>query len=263
MPGHVRPALVEPRPADRRGRREGRACRPPRPVRPAGRPAQPGRAARRAARRDRPPGRDRRPRRARRHRRTRRGRAPRERVAARISWRSAGRGSSGRSGRCSPAWSSPSRRRRAGLRPDTVVVPSATGGTQAGLLVGLRTAGLATTVHGVAVTPPEPLRSAIAAIVTGLGGHRRSGRRSTTRTIVLDGTPARRRLRPADRGRRGGDQAAGTHRGDPGRPDLHGQGPGRPGRAGPRRRARRPPGRLLARRRDARPVRAARRLTRT
>lgn len=57
----------------------------------------------------------------------------------------------------------------AGLQPDTVVVPSATGGTQAGLLVGLRTAGLATAVHGVAVTPPQPLRSDIAAIVTGLG----------------------------------------------------------------------------------------------
>src|SRR6476660_9369642 len=47
----------------------------------------------------------------------------------------------------------------AGIRPDTVVVPSATGGTQAGLLVGLRTASLPTAVHGVAVTPPEPLRS--------------------------------------------------------------------------------------------------------
>jgi len=57
-----------------------------------------------------------------------------------------------------------------GLRPDIVVLPSATGGTQAGLLVGLRTAGLATTVHGIAVTPPEPLRSDIAAMVTALGG---------------------------------------------------------------------------------------------
>src|SRR6187397_570492 len=56
-----------------------------------------------------------------------------------------------------------------GLRPDIVVLPSATGGTQAGLLVGLRTAGLATIVHGVAVTPPDPLRSDIAAIVAGLG----------------------------------------------------------------------------------------------
>ena len=56
----------------------------------------------------------------------------------------------------------------AGFRPDTVVVPSATGGTQAGLLVGLRTAGLPTIVHGVAVTPVEPLRPVIAAVAAGL-----------------------------------------------------------------------------------------------
>ena len=40
MPRHVRPALVEPRPADRRGRRAGGPRGPPRPVRTAGRPAQ-------------------------------------------------------------------------------------------------------------------------------------------------------------------------------------------------------------------------------
>lgn len=57
----------------------------------------------------------------------------------------------------------------AGLHADTIVVPSATGGTQAGLLVGLRTAGLPTAVHGVAVTPPEALRPVIAAIAAGLG----------------------------------------------------------------------------------------------
>ena len=56
----------------------------------------------------------------------------------------------------------------AGFRPDTVVVPSATGGTQAGLLVGLRTAGLPTIVHGFAVTPMEPLRPVIAAVAAGL-----------------------------------------------------------------------------------------------
>ena len=54
------------------------------------------------------------------------------------------------------------------FRPDTVVVPSATGGTQAGLLVGLRTAGLSTIVHGFAVTPVEPLRPVIAAVAAGL-----------------------------------------------------------------------------------------------
>ena len=57
----------------------------------------------------------------------------------------------------------------AGLHPDTIVAPSATGGTQAGLLVGLRTAGLPTVVHGVAVTPSETLRPVIAAIAAQLG----------------------------------------------------------------------------------------------
>jgi 1-aminocyclopropane-1-carboxylate deaminase/D-cysteine desulfhydrase-like pyridoxal-dependent ACC family enzyme len=55
-----------------------------------------------------------------------------------------------------------------GFVPDAVVVPSATGGTQAGLLVGLRTAGAAIVVRGIAVTPPRDLRAAIATIVTGL-----------------------------------------------------------------------------------------------
>jgi D-cysteine desulfhydrase/L-cysteate sulfo-lyase len=57
-----------------------------------------------------------------------------------------------------------------GLRPDIVFLPSATGGTQAGLLVGLRTADQATTVHGIAVTTHQPMRSDIADIVTALGG---------------------------------------------------------------------------------------------
>jgi D-cysteine desulfhydrase len=48
-----------------------------------------------------------------------------------------------------------------GFVPDDLVVPSATGGTQAGLLVGLRTAGLPTLVRGIAVTPPGELRPAI------------------------------------------------------------------------------------------------------
>ena len=55
-----------------------------------------------------------------------------------------------------------------GFVPDDVVVPSATGGTQAGLLVGIRTAGAATVVHGVAVTPLDELRAGIAAVVRGL-----------------------------------------------------------------------------------------------
>jgi L-cysteate sulfo-lyase len=56
-----------------------------------------------------------------------------------------------------------------GTAADAVVVPTATGGTQAGLLVGLRTAGVGTTVHGIAVTPPDELRPKIEAAVTALG----------------------------------------------------------------------------------------------
>jgi L-cysteate sulfo-lyase len=55
-----------------------------------------------------------------------------------------------------------------GFDPDMVVLASATGGTQAGMLVGLRTAPRATAVHGFAVTPLEPLRTDIAAVVAGL-----------------------------------------------------------------------------------------------
>jgi L-cysteate sulfo-lyase len=57
-----------------------------------------------------------------------------------------------------------------GFEPDAVVLPSATGGTQAGLVVGLRTAGLATAVHGIAVTPPTELRSAVVGLVAELRG---------------------------------------------------------------------------------------------
>ena len=51
---------------------------------------------------------------------------------------------------------------------DDVVVPSATGGTQAGLLVGARTGGSALTVHGVAVAPADELRTAVMGLVAGL-----------------------------------------------------------------------------------------------
>jgi 1-aminocyclopropane-1-carboxylate deaminase/D-cysteine desulfhydrase-like pyridoxal-dependent ACC family enzyme len=56
----------------------------------------------------------------------------------------------------------------AGFVPDDLVLPSATGGTQAGLLVGLRAAGLPTVVHGIAVTPPDELRPAIQKLVAEL-----------------------------------------------------------------------------------------------
>jgi 1-aminocyclopropane-1-carboxylate deaminase/D-cysteine desulfhydrase-like pyridoxal-dependent ACC family enzyme len=55
-----------------------------------------------------------------------------------------------------------------GLTIDDLVVPSATGGTQAGLLVGVRTAGSPLLVRGVAVTPAADLRPVISALVAGL-----------------------------------------------------------------------------------------------
>ncbi len=55
-----------------------------------------------------------------------------------------------------------------GFEPDDLVLPSATGGTQAGLVVGLRTAGLATTVHGIAVTPLAELRPGVERLIADL-----------------------------------------------------------------------------------------------
>jgi 1-aminocyclopropane-1-carboxylate deaminase/D-cysteine desulfhydrase-like pyridoxal-dependent ACC family enzyme len=57
----------------------------------------------------------------------------------------------------------------AGFVPDEVVLASASGGTQAGLLTGLATAGLPTKVQGFAAAHPgERLRPAIAAILAEL-----------------------------------------------------------------------------------------------
>ena len=58
--------------------------------------------------------------------------------------------------------------RARGAIPDAIVVPSATGGTQAGLLVGIRSAGIPAVVHGYAVTPPDELRVTIATLTAGL-----------------------------------------------------------------------------------------------
>ena len=232
LPRHDRPALVEPRPADRGGRGEGRAGRPPRAVRAAGRPAQPGRPARRAARRDGPPGGDRRPRRARGPRRARRGRAARRRAGGRTSSRSAGPGSSGRSARSSPGSSSSTRLARARSRAGR---PSSSRRRPAG-----RRPGCWSGSGRPGLTTDRPWRRRHAAgrrcgrrsrrSSTELGERRRAWPPSTTREIVLDGAPARRRLRPADRGGRRGDPPPGPDRGDPGRSDLHRQGPGRPRR---------------------------------
>lgn len=59
--------------------------------------------------------------------------------------------------------------REAGIDPAAIVVPSATGGTQAGLITGLQVAGAASHVLGIAVSrPPDELRAAIAATMSGL-----------------------------------------------------------------------------------------------
>ena len=58
-----------------------------------------------------------------------------------------------------------------GLVPDRVIVPTATGGTQAGLLVGLGSARLVTTVGGIAVAhPATEVRPTIERLVTELRG---------------------------------------------------------------------------------------------
>jgi 1-aminocyclopropane-1-carboxylate deaminase/D-cysteine desulfhydrase-like pyridoxal-dependent ACC family enzyme len=55
----------------------------------------------------------------------------------------------------------------AGVRPDVVILPTATGGTQAGLLVGLALAGLPAHVRGMAVAHPS---AELGPIVGGLVG---------------------------------------------------------------------------------------------
>ena len=53
---------------------------------------------------------------------------------------------------------------------DAVVLPSATGGTQAGLLAGLRAGGSEAAVIGIAVAhPPDELRPTIVSLLVGLG----------------------------------------------------------------------------------------------
>jgi 1-aminocyclopropane-1-carboxylate deaminase/D-cysteine desulfhydrase-like pyridoxal-dependent ACC family enzyme len=55
------------------------------------------------------------------------------------------------------------------IEPSAVVLPSATGGTQAGVLVGLRLAGCAARVHGIAVAnPASELAGVVAAIIDNL-----------------------------------------------------------------------------------------------
>ena len=267
-PRHVRPALVEPRPADRRGRRAGGSRGPPRPVRTADRPAQPRRRARRAARRDGPPGRHGRPSRARGAPRARRGRAARGRPAPWRWSRSAVGASPARSARscagleladqvarragsCRTTWSS--RRRRAAPRP--------------GCWSGCARPACRRSSTASRSPRAEELRPAVerARRRARRGGRvwrpsdpadDRSSTPTSSATATADPTEAADEADPPPR----------PVRGHPGRPDLHREGAGRAHRARPVGRARRPSGRVLARRRHARPVRTAaepRRLTRS
>jgi 1-aminocyclopropane-1-carboxylate deaminase/D-cysteine desulfhydrase-like pyridoxal-dependent ACC family enzyme len=74
-----------------------------------------------------------------------------------------------------------------GLAVRTVVLPSATGGTQAGLMIGLEVAGLDARVVGVAVAhPPDELRPSIAALLVSLG--ELAGCRVDASRVELDGS---------------------------------------------------------------------------
>jgi len=67
-----------------------------------------------------------------------------------------------------------------------IVVPSATGGTQAGLLTGLRLSDSAVGVVGIAVAhPPDGLRASIATTLAGLGDL--TGVRVDPAEIEIDG----------------------------------------------------------------------------
>jgi 1-aminocyclopropane-1-carboxylate deaminase/D-cysteine desulfhydrase-like pyridoxal-dependent ACC family enzyme len=74
-----------------------------------------------------------------------------------------------------------------GLAVSAIVLPSATGGTQAGLMIGLEVAGLDARVLGVAVAhPPDELRPSIAALLGSLG--ELAGCRVDASEIELDGS---------------------------------------------------------------------------
>lgn len=72
------------------------------------------------------------------------------------------------------------------LRVDALVVPSATGGTQAGLVVGARLGSAIGRVVGIAVAhPPDELRPTVEALVAELAG--RTGASASAADVELDG----------------------------------------------------------------------------
>jgi 1-aminocyclopropane-1-carboxylate deaminase/D-cysteine desulfhydrase-like pyridoxal-dependent ACC family enzyme len=77
--------------------------------------------------------------------------------------------------------------RSLGISPEAVILPSATGGTQAGVLVGLRLGGLATRLAGIAVaSPPAELIPVIERLLEGL--EPLAGLRVEPAEINLDGS---------------------------------------------------------------------------
>jgi D-cysteine desulfhydrase len=100
-----------------------------------------------------------------------------ERVAADL-WRAGkhpyvvevgGSGPIGAAGQVLAATEAIDQARAAGVEPAAIVLPSATGGTQAGLLVGARLAASEARIVGIAVAAPsEELRPAIANLLAGL-----------------------------------------------------------------------------------------------
>jgi 1-aminocyclopropane-1-carboxylate deaminase/D-cysteine desulfhydrase-like pyridoxal-dependent ACC family enzyme len=80
-----------------------------------------------------------------------------------------GTGPAGAAGQVLAGLEAISQARAAGVEPAMIVLPSATGGTHAGLLVAASLAGRAARVEGIAVaTPSDELRPVIAALLAGL-----------------------------------------------------------------------------------------------
>jgi 1-aminocyclopropane-1-carboxylate deaminase/D-cysteine desulfhydrase-like pyridoxal-dependent ACC family enzyme len=74
----------------------------------------------------------------------------------------------------------------AGIVVDAVVLPTATGGTHAGILTGLRLAGMATRVVGVAVSaPPAEAQAMVAGLLDALA--RLAGTDAPSEALELDG----------------------------------------------------------------------------
>ena len=172
-----------------------------------------------------------------------------------------GSGAIGAAGQVLAAIEADAQARAAGVAFDRIVLPTATGGTQAGLIVGTAVAGSDALVTGMTVArPADELRPSIAAHGPrpGRDGGHGAGAGPARPAHRPRRPGVRRRLRPAERRGRRRDPAPRPLRGDPRGPDLHGEGAGRAARPGALGRARRPARPVLARRRRTGPVRAAR-----